>query len=57
MFERFFRIPGNQTTGSGLGLSIIKLIANQDNAKINFKKGEKSGLGVEITFPYALKKT
>lgn len=51
VFDRFFRVPGNQVTGSGLGLSIIKLIADQHQAIIHLTNGKISGLRVEIIFP------
>ena len=52
VFERFFRVIGNQTTGSGLGLGIVQQIARLHHAEINLKTPEKgSGLEVEIIFP------
>jgi two-component system, OmpR family, sensor histidine kinase QseC len=52
VFERFFRVIGNQTTGSGLGLGIVQQIAKLHHAEINLKTPEKgTGLEVEIIFP------
>lgn len=52
VFERFFRMIGNQTTGSGLGLGIVQQIAKLHHAEIHLKTPEKNiGLEVEIIFP------
>jgi two-component system, OmpR family, sensor kinase len=39
IFERFYRIPGNDVTGSGLGLSIVKQILRRHGASIAVKAG------------------
>lgn len=49
VFERFFRIMGNNTKGSGLGLGIVKQIADTHNAKITLEDN-KPGLNCKITF-------
>jgi len=52
VFERFFRMIGNQTTGSGLGLGIVQQIAQLHHAEISLKTPKESvGLEVEIIFP------
>ncbi len=52
VFERFFRMIGNQTTGSGLGLGIVQQIARLHNAAITLKTPEDGvGLEVEVIFP------
>ncbi|MCB1827292.1 MAG: sensor histidine kinase N-terminal domain-containing protein, partial [Coxiellaceae bacterium] len=52
VFERFFRVIGNQTTGSGLGLGIVQQIAKLHHAEIKLKTPQDhSGLEVEIIFP------
>lgn len=57
VFERFFRMIGNQTTGSGLGLGIVQQIARLHNAKINLKTPENGvGLEVEVIFPKDFRK-
>lgn len=55
IFERFFRVIGNQATGSGLGLSIVQQIAKLHNAEIQLTTPE-SGIGTEfrIIFPKKL---
>lgn len=52
IFERFFRVVGNQTTGSGLGLSIVQQIVKLHHAKIELHTPD-SGQGVEfrVIFP------
>lgn len=56
VFERFYRIGGDRhkssEQGSGLGLSIVKLIVDLYQAKIHFKESSfASGLAVVIVFP------
>ena len=47
VFEKFYRVPGTEPTGMGLGLSIVKTIADIHEAKIEVKN--RSGGGLEIT--------
>ena len=56
VFERFYRIGGDchssNEQGSGLGLSIVKLIVDLYQAKIYFKESSfESGLALVIVFP------
>ncbi len=52
VFERFFRVIGNQTTGSGLGLSIVLQIAKLHHAKIALETPQNDqGLDFKIIFP------
>ena len=52
VFERFFRIIGNKTTGSGLGLSIVQQIAKLHHAEIELRT-PANGHGSEfrVVFP------
>ena len=51
VFERFFRVLGTKTEGSGLGLGIVKQIVDLHHAKIVLLKPEThQGLAVKITF-------
>ncbi|CAB3789377.1 Sensor protein QseC [Pararobbsia alpina] len=50
--NRFFRAPGTQATGSGLGLSIVARIAEHFDARLNLGTGIAGrGLTVEVSFP------
>lgn len=52
VFERFYRVLGNQASGSGLGLAIVQQIAKLHHAKIILGEPKNtSGLEVEIQIP------
>jgi len=52
VFDRFFRGPDNRELGSGLGLSIVKRIADAHHATIELGTPEHgSGLLVTVRFP------
>lgn len=52
VFERFYRVVGNKTTGSGLGLGIVQQIAKLHEAKIELKTPSNGkGLNFSVTFP------
>jgi two-component system, OmpR family, sensor histidine kinase QseC len=52
VFERFYRVIGNKTTGSGLGLSIVSQIAKLHRADIKLETPENGvGLEVQVIFP------
>ncbi len=52
VFERFYRVSGTKTTGSGLGLGIVMQISKLHNADINLNTPkEGTGLEVEVIFP------
>lgn len=51
VFERFFRVLGNQATGSGLGLAIVQQIASLHEATITLDTPkDSSGLIVRVHF-------
>lgn len=52
VFDRFYRILGNEAAGSGLGLSIVKRIADFHAAKLTLADGRHgAGLRVSVEFP------
>lgn len=51
VFDRFYRIAGASALGSGLGLSIVKSIAERHGAQVELGVAEKlGGLRVVVTF-------
>ena len=49
--QRFYRILGTEASGSGLGLSIVKRIAELHGASVTLDDGERGkGLSVVVTF-------
>jgi len=54
VFERFYRVTGNDVQGSGLGLAIVRQIAERHGAVIDISAGE-NGMGAVfcIKFPLA----
>jgi two-component system, OmpR family, sensor kinase len=52
VFDRFYRVPGTAEAGSGIGLAIVKSIAERHGAAIEFGPGDGGhGLRVRVTFP------
>lgn len=52
VLERFYRIPGNVQPGSGLGLSIVKRIAELHGATLVLATSASGGLSVQVKFPH-----
>jgi two-component system sensor histidine kinase QseC len=49
--QRFYRVLGTEESGSGLGLSIVKRIAELHGATVSLDEGEQgTGLSVSVTF-------
>jgi two-component system OmpR family sensor kinase len=58
VFDPFYRVIGNDEVGSGLGLSIVKTIADRLGAKVTLSDCNDSlhrcGLLVTVTFPISI---
>ena len=52
VLERFYRVQGNEQPGSGLGLSIVKRIAQLHGATLALESSASSGLLVRVKFPH-----
>jgi two-component system OmpR family sensor kinase len=54
VLDRFYRVPGSDATGSGLGLSIVKAVADLHGASLVLVSSpELGGLRVELRFAQA----
>jgi len=54
VWDRFYRIAGSDTAGSGLGMSIVRRIADQHGASITLADGDaERGLRVTVAFSAA----
>jgi two-component system OmpR family sensor kinase len=54
VFDRFYRPPGSSSPGSGLGMAIVKTIADAHGAKVMLDPGaDGHGLAVTVEFPTA----
>lgn len=51
VFERFYRGEGEQQPGCGIGLSIVKQVADRHGASIRLESSELGGLKVKVCFP------
>ena len=54
LFDRFYRPEGNTVWGCGLGLSIVKSVADAHGARLGLEGNSGGGLVVKVTFPPAL---
>lgn len=51
VFDRFYRVPGTNPSGSGLGLSIVRAIADKHQAALELGDAALGGLKVQVIFP------
>jgi signal transduction histidine kinase len=51
LFEKFFRVPGSQGTGSGLGLFITKGLVNAHGGQVGVVSQENHGATFWFTIP------
>ena len=53
VFERFYRVEGTAPSGSGLGLSIVKEVAEAADGRVAALRSPGGGLRVEVRLPAA----
>jgi two-component system sensor histidine kinase TctE len=53
LFERFYRVPGSQAEGCGLGLAIVRQVAMAYDGEAMASNREEGGLEVSMCFPWA----
>jgi signal transduction histidine kinase len=54
VFDRFYRPAGTSPPGSGLGMAIVKAIADAHAASISLDNGPNAhGLAVSVSFPFS----
>jgi two-component system OmpR family sensor kinase len=56
VFDPFYRVLGSEEVGSGLGLSIVRSIADRMGAQVDLgyaDDGAQTGLRVTLRFPAA----
>jgi signal transduction histidine kinase len=52
VFDRFYRVPGTATPGSGIGLALVKMIAERHAARVELEsRAGGPGLVVRVRFP------
>ena len=52
IFERFYRAPGNATEGSGLGLAVVRGIAERIGGRVLLEnRADRSGLIARVWLP------
>lgn len=59
VFDPFYRVLGNEQPGSGLGLSIVRTIANRLNLTVTLNNNDatdQTGLCVRVAFPVITEK-
>jgi two-component system, OmpR family, sensor kinase len=54
VFDPFYRLLGDADSGSGLGLSIVRTIADRMGASVSLGQSDQGGLRVTVTFPHNL---
>lgn len=51
VFDRFYRLPSNNVDGCGIGLSIVRTVAQVHQAKVTLGESPLGGLRAVVTFP------
>ena len=50
VFDRFFRVAGQEIDGNGIGLAIVSSIAARESAQVMLQNREQGGLAVTVRF-------
>lgn len=53
LFQRFYRVPGSQAEGCGLGLAIVRQVAMACDGEASARNRPEGGLEVSMCFPHA----
>jgi len=53
VFDRFYRVAGNDGNGSGLGLAIVRAVAERHRGRVTLGDSSLGGLAVTVEFPKA----
>jgi two-component system OmpR family sensor kinase len=51
VFDRFYRVPGTASPGSGIGLALVRSIAGHHHARIRLDEGH-GGQGLQVTVEF-----
>lgn len=51
LFERFYRVPGSETQGTGLGLALVQEVAEHHQAEVSVESTVGEGSIFTVTFP------
>ena len=50
VFDRFYRVPGTASSGSGIGLALVRTIAERHRGRVDLGPGRDGrGLSVRVT--------
>jgi two-component system OmpR family sensor kinase len=52
VFDRFYRVPGTASPGSGIGLALVRSIAEHHHARVRLEEGH-GGQGLRVSVEFA----